>query len=138
MIENALGIADNGTIVAESNAGLVVLKPGAPRDDAPVVGPLTNATMFPFTAPYAAVSHFIDANTADTHRASWTWGDGSRPEAATVSERNGTGRITGTHRYREPGSYMVTLTVIDSGGRQSSTVALVAACDPAPGVPCYR
>jgi probable HAF family extracellular repeat protein len=138
VIENALGIADNGTIVAESNAGLVVLKPGMSRDDAPVLGPLLTPSMFPFTVPYAAVSYFIDANASDTHRASWTWGDGSRPEAATINERNAAGRITGTHRYREPGTYMVTLTVTDSGGRQSSTVALIAACDPTPGVPCYR
>ena len=138
VIESVWGVADNGTILARSNAGLVVLKPGMPPDDAPVLGGLANGTTFFYTAPYAAVTWFLDANAADTHRATWRWGDGSRPEAATVTERNGAGRISGVHRYREPGTYQVTLTVTDSGGRQSSTTALVAACDPKPGVPCQR
>lgn len=40
ILDNALGIGNDGTIIATSNAGLVVLKPRASGLSAPVVGPI--------------------------------------------------------------------------------------------------
>jgi probable HAF family extracellular repeat protein len=138
VIEDALGIGNDGTILAMSNAGLVVLKPGPVRDAAPLVGPMVNPTSVRLTRPLNAVIHFLDIQRGDTHRGSWDWGDGSKPEPATIRERYGAGTATGSHVFREGGDYVVVLTLTDSGGRQSSSVTLVSICDPAGDANCRR
>jgi probable HAF family extracellular repeat protein len=138
VIEDALGVGNDGTIVAMSNAGLVVLKPGPARDAAPLVGPMVNATSVRLNSPLRAVIHFLDIQRADTHQGSWDWGDGSKLEPATLRERNGAGTATGSHTYHEGGDYVVVLTVTDSGGRKSSSVTLVSICDPAGDANCRR
>jgi probable HAF family extracellular repeat protein len=136
VIESAQGIGDDGTIVAMSNAGLVVLKPGPVHDRAPLVGPVVNAASARVNTPLHAVIQFLDRDRADTHRGNWDWGDGTPAEAAAIRERDGIGIITGTHRFREPGDYIVVMTVTDSGGRQSSSVTLVSVCNPSTGEGC--
>lgn len=138
VIDYAAGIGNDGTILATSNAGLVVLKPGPARDAAPLVGPILNASSARANIPFNAVIHFLDSDSGETHRGTWDWGDGSAPESATVREHNGQGNLTGSHRFRETGDYLVVMTVIDSGGRQSSSAGFVSVCDPASRTGCMR
>ncbi|MDB5746459.1 MAG: hypothetical protein JWP72_1307 [Massilia sp.] len=93
----ARDISDNGAIVADSTTGLVLLVPRAVADVAPVlgsikvIGPAAPKHLLSFSAG------FRDADLRDTHKATWSWGDG-RQDAAVVSEKKWGRR---RHRQRE-------------------------------------
>ncbi len=71
VIEVATGIADNGVIVAESNAGTVVLRPlGEAIIDAPVVGPIAAPALGRVGSAIASKLAFTDANPSDLHHVS--------------------------------------------------------------------
>src|SRR5207247_3185704 len=80
----------------------------------PTLGAITSNSSFdnatPLTTPVTASATFTDPGTADTHTATWAWGDGST-SAGTVVEANHT--IAGSHTYTTPGFYTVTLTFTD-------------------------
>lgn len=121
-------INDKGTIVAGTNTGtLVLLVPRAVYHQPPVAGAVT------FTGPARAnallsfAAGFTDVDVGDTHKALWTWGDGSKT-VGTVSEKNGTGSVSGQHAYRAPGIYTVRLTMTDSSGKSSTVERRVVIC----------
>ena len=62
--------------------------------------------------------HFTDPDSADTHTATWQWGDGTTPTPGMVTEPGVAtpGEVTGTHVYGRPGIYTVTLKIADAGG----------------------
>ena len=125
-------ISDNGSIVAAGNTGLVLLVPTAGSGHAaPVVGPIQVAGRPRAQALLSFSAAFKDADLRDTHKATWTWGDGGT-DNATVNERNGSGNTSGQHTYRSPGSYTVTLSVTDSSGRRTAVQRTVAVRGPAP------
>jgi PKD repeat protein len=85
----------------------------------------------PITAPVAPVevgvsmaasASFTDPGTADTHTAEWDWGDGSQPEAGTVTQGAGFGSVADSHIYAEPGVYTIRLTVTDNDGDSDEEV----------------
>ncbi len=88
----------------------------------PVVGPITavpNPALVNGAINFSA--NFTDADSGDTHTATWEWGDGSS-SAGTISG----GTVTGTHAYSAVGTYTVTLTVTDShNNTDTSTVQVV-------------
>lgn len=118
---NGGAVSDNGSIVATANTGLVLLVPKcACSDEAPVVAPIKLSGRARINAPLSFSAAFKDVDVRDSHKATWSWGDGSK-NAGTVSERNGTGSVSSQHAYRSPGIYTATLTVTDSRG-ESTTV----------------
>jgi len=124
VLSSGLAISDNGAIVARGNTGLVLLVPpggtgGTGGTAPPVPGPITLAGVPVVNMGLTFSAPFRDADRRDRHRATWVWGDGSQ-EPATVSERNGTGSVSGQHTYRTPGTYTPRLTVTDSTGRGST------------------
>ena len=73
---------------------------------------------------------FTDPGVLDTHTAVWNWGDGNTL-AGTVTEANGTGSVTGSHSYTNPGVYTVKVTVTDKdGGSSESVFEFVVVFDP--------
>lgn len=117
----AYAISDNGSILVDGNTGLVLLVPKcACTKTAPTVGTVTlNRTardggLLSFSAA------FKDIDVTDTHKANWSWGDGSQ-EGGIVSEKGGAGNVSGQHAYARPGIYTAALTVTDSSG-QATTV----------------
>lgn len=127
---NATAISENGAIVADTNTGLVLLVPHACAQVAPVIGPMQVTgtpranTLLSFSAS------FRDVDLRDTHRATWSWGDGVT-ESGIVGQRPGTGNVSGQHVYRSRGSYTVRITVTDSSGKHAAVRRKVVVGDAA-------
>lgn len=114
----ALAISDNGAIVADSNAGLVLLMPGASGTDAPVAGPMTpEAPVVAGTSVAFAVT-FSDRNSTDRHSAVWSWNDGCGADS--VSKVRAPGTVRANHTFCAAGEYWVTFKVTDSSGRSTT------------------
>ncbi|MFN2303643.1 MAG: PKD domain-containing protein, partial [Anaerolineales bacterium] len=62
-------------------------------------------------------AEFIDPDPSDSHTALWDWGDGST-NAGVIDN----GAVSGSHTYQSPGVFILTLTVIDSGGAYDTNV----------------
>jgi probable HAF family extracellular repeat protein len=115
-----LVLNDSGTIVANTNAGtLVLLVPTACHALPPVAGPVKTTGAARVNTLLSFSAGFQDVDVRDTHKAVWSWGDGSKT-VATVSEKNGAGSASGQHAYRAAGIYTVRLTLTDSSGKESS------------------
>jgi hypothetical protein len=81
----------------------------------------------------SASTSFTDPNVANTHTATWNWGDNSTT-SGTVTEANGSGSVTNSHTYTSPGVYTVQLTVTDSANLSgSATYEYVVVYDPGGG-----
>ena len=130
ILQSALAIADNGYIVAESNTGLVLLKPvgkkpcGCPH----TVGPIETGRMVAVGAPVAAAVSVAGDGPAADYRVSWSWGDGATARSA------GKERASATHSYTRPGIYTVTARVIDRAGKSVDVSRKVIAYAPGNGV----
>lgn len=118
---SADAISDNGSILATSNAGLVLLVPRCGcTSRAPTVGPVTLNGSARASEQLSFSAAFKDIDVTDSHKATWSWGDGSK-DVATISEKDGAGNASAQHAFAAPGIYTVTLTVTDSSG-MSTTV----------------
>ena len=121
ILETGVAINDDGTILAHSNAGLVMLRPGRRGTNAPVLGPLTG---FPdrlrVGQPLALTLGFTDNNSGETHSASATWTDGCSSPAPTVLQAHGAGEVRLQHRFCAAGWYTVTVRVTNSSGRSTA------------------
>ena len=123
----AEAVSDNGSIVAVGSTGLVLLVPSAAYHQAPVAAPiaLTGATRV--NALLSFSSTFRDVDLRDTHKATWTWGDGSS-SVGTVSQAAGSGNVSGQHAWRKTGIYTVRLDILDSGGKRTAVERKVTIC----------
>lgn len=116
VLTQALRISSRGDIIANSNAGLVLLR-RARGTDAPVLGPIRIPDVLYPAQPVALTLSFRDRNKRDTHSATVDWGDGSGPQAAGLSERKGRGEMSAAHTYARAGDYNIVVRVTDSTGR---------------------
>jgi YD repeat-containing protein len=87
-----------------------------------------DAVLVPVRTTVAASATFLDGDPTDAHTATWSWGDGSScvtgqdPECALVAGPAG-GSTTAGHAYDAPGTYVVSVSVRDAAGAETSTVA---------------
>ncbi|MBD8529668.1 MULTISPECIES: PKD domain-containing protein [unclassified Massilia] len=115
-----LVLNDSGTIVANTNAGtLVLLVPSACHALPPVAGPVKYTGAAHAGALLSFSAGFQDVDVRDTHKAVWSWGDGSKT-TGTVNEKSGSGSVSGQHAYRTAGIYTLRLTITDSSAKDSA------------------
>ncbi|HEY0061779.1 MAG TPA: hypothetical protein VGC21_06640 [Telluria sp.] len=120
VLEAAAAINEDGVILAHSNAGLVMLRPGKHGTDAPVLGPIIGLPeAVELGQDVALTIGFVDANAAQTHSASVEWIDGCASPAPLVRETRGVGQVSLQHRFCNAGFSTVKVTVTDSGGRST-------------------
>lgn len=118
VLVRGLAISDNGSIVAATNTGLVLLTTQPVAKARPLVGAIDVVGKLRAGRLLSFSASFTDTDGREVHKAVWDWGDGNR-EAGTVSERKGSGSVSGQHAYRAPGEYRVRLTVTDSSGKRT-------------------
>ena len=116
-LASALAIGANGDILAESNAGLVLLRRGG-GTDAPVLGPI-NLPDPVLNRPLPLALSFRDRNIGERHTATVDWGDGRGPQPATVREANGSGEVSAVHTVTTAGEYNIFVRVTDSLGKST-------------------
>lgn len=124
VLQSALAISDNGSIVVQTNAGLALLKPNRCGCGA-ALGPIEAPAVVAAGAPYLVSASLADDNLSALHTVSWTWGDGSSDPAQNAIERNGKGSSNASHVYTKPGTYEVTFRVTDKAGHSASVMRRV-------------
>lgn len=116
ILTEARAISPSGDIVADSNAGVVLLRRGGGGTDAPVLGPIQLSSLRP-KEPVQLTLSFRDRNPGDTHTATIDWHDGRGPQPAVVSESRGRGEVRGEFVFPSQGGYGVSVSVTDSTRR---------------------
>lgn len=117
---SATAISDNGSILARANTGLVLLVPQCQCSKlAPTIGAVTSTGTARAGVLLSFSAAFNDVDVNDTHKAIWSWGDGSTA-AGIVGEKNAAGSASAQHTFGAPGIYTVTLTVTDSSGQSTA------------------
>jgi uncharacterized membrane protein len=125
-------INDKGDIVAISNAGLVLLRPGTHGTDAPVLGPIAG---LPDTANVGddvqLTLGFVDNSRTQTHTVAVSWDDGCTSPLPLLQEAGGVGDVKFQHRFCASGFYVVTVRITDSAGRTTEMSRQVSVNDAA-------
>ena len=122
VLNDAVAINDAGTILARSNAGLVMLRPGTAGTDAPVLGPIKALPdSVVLGQEIRAALGFTDNSRSQYHTAAAQWSDGCVSPHPLVREASGVGEVLLKHRFCAPGIVTLTLRVTDSGGRTTET-----------------
>jgi probable HAF family extracellular repeat protein len=134
VLDLAVAISNNGSIVSTSNAGLVLLKPDCGCPGPHAVGPIASADMVEVGTPFDGTVSFAGSDTTARHHVSWSWGDGNGVQAGQASESNGSGTALGNHTYAAPGIYTISATVTDLGGNSTTVTRKIIAYDKAGGV----
>jgi VCBS repeat-containing protein len=107
--------------------------PAALAASAPALGAIV-APVDPLQvgAVVAVTAAFEDADSTE-HGATWTWGDGTT-SPGTIAFAAGSGTVTGSHAYLQPGVYRVGLAVTDeTGATGSASFEFVVVYDPSGG-----
>ncbi|MBC8249701.1 MAG: hypothetical protein H8E90_08485, partial [Anaerolineales bacterium] len=98
---------------------------------APAVNAGSDATIYSGET-FTVNASFTDPGVLDTHTATIDFRTGDGPEWATVVEEEGSGTVTGSHRYFVPDTYTVEVCVTDDDegtGCDSLSVAAIAYAD---------
>lgn len=118
LLVSAVAINDDGTILAHSNAGLVMLRPGKRGTDAPVLGPIDGVPgVISVGQELRFTFGFVDNSPTQTHTATVQWDDNCASPPPLVIESGGVGQVRFQHLFCAPGSHLVRIRVADSGGR---------------------
>lgn len=130
----AKAINDSGTILAESNAGLVMLRPGREGTAAPVLGPLVGAgaegaVTLGASADFSVT--FVDSAVAESHRATASVNDGCPQPFASLRERRGQGDVSVRHIFCRAGYVTLKVRVTDRAGNATQVERLLLVTDPA-------
>lgn len=90
------------------------------KNVAPVITFISIPSVIRAGSPASFLAKFMDVGFNDTFTAAWNWGDGT----ASAGVINGN-QLTGSHTYRSPGVYVMTITVKDDDGGVGKSYALI-------------
>jgi hypothetical protein len=99
---------------------------------APVLGTINAVVPASPSGKTTTVSaNFTDSGTVDSHSARIDWGDGEVSEALVTSTAgSGNGGLAGSHDYKQPALYVVTVTLTDKDGGVGTARTVVSwKCD---------
>lgn len=116
------GVAVNGLLVQLADAPVV--------NTPPVVAAVGTSGSVQAGTITAFSSTFSDVDASDTFTVSWDFGDGNGLAAVPVAE----GDLSASHTYTLPGTYTVTVTVVDSAGNIVSNTGTITVTAP-PALP---
>ena len=134
VLRNASAISDDGYIVAESNAGMVLLVP----DSCPALtyssGPIVATSLVPVGRSFESSVSTANEDKTASHNVLWNWGDGSGDQQGSARVRDGIGAASAHHVYTAPAVYTVRAKVADRSGKGATVSRTIVAYEPAPGV----
>lgn len=117
VLHAGIAINDRGDILADSNAGLVLLRLGMQGSDAPVLGPIVAASDVPTVGTVGDLSvAFTDSGASESHTASASVDDSCPSDAPVVREARGSGEIIVRHTFCQEGNFTVKVKVKDRAG----------------------
>lgn len=141
VLYSASAINDRGTIVAHSNAGLVLLRPGRTGTAAPVLGAIAGAPADGALTLGATVDFtvsFADSTPAESHLASASVNDGCPQPAPSLRERHGLGDVSLCHTFCRPGTFTVLVKVTDRAGNATQVQRVLSVADPSIAAPTAK
>lgn len=130
----ARAINDNGVILAESSAGLVMLRPGREGTPAPVLGPIAGSPAGDTVAlgdTRDFTVSFVDSSANEKHTASSSVGDGCPRNNPRLVESRGEGNVGLRHTFCRAGVFKVTVKVTDRAGNATEVRRTLTVTDPA-------
>lgn len=116
---SALAISDNGSIVADSNAGLLLLRPVRACTCTHAAGPVVAPDTVQPGAPVDTSIGFSAGDLATRYAVAWSWGDGTADPARSAPASGGRGSASARHTYAAPGIYTITADVTDGAGNSA-------------------
>jgi hypothetical protein len=127
-------INDNGTIVADSNAGLVLLRPGRVGTAAPVLGAIAGgaadgALKLGDTVDFSV--NFVDSAVAESHVASASVNDACPQATPSLREQRGLGDVSLRHTFCRAGAFTLKVKVTDRAGNATQVQRRLVVNDPA-------
>lgn len=134
VLHEGAAINDNGVILARSNAGLVMLRPGRHGTPAPVLGPIAGGAADDTVELEQTVDFsvgFVDSSSTETHAATASVNDGCAASAPSLREVRGTGEVSLRHTFCQSGHYLIQVKLRDSTGHVSEVVREITVLDPA-------
>jgi uncharacterized membrane protein len=134
VVTQGLAINDRGDIVAYSNAGIVLLRPGTTGTDAPVLGPVVGLPRVVHVGDDLEFTlGFVDNSPTQTHTVAISWDDGCADNAPppTLHESGGVGQVTFRHAFCRVGPAGVWIKITDSAGRVTELLKQTYSDDPA-------
>jgi probable HAF family extracellular repeat protein len=134
VLDSALAISDNGSILAVSNAGLVLLKPVQACTCGHAVGPIASAGLVQVGAPVDTSIGIAHGQSASRYGVTWSWGDGTADRARDATAGNDGANASARHTYSAPGIYTVTADVVDQAGNSAKASRSIVVYAPSGGV----
>lgn len=133
VLSSATAVNDGGEILAESNAGLLLLRPGRQGTAAPVLGPISGLPPYaqiPFGSTLELAAGFVDSAARETHVATARITDGCLQTAPTVREARGAGEVNLRHTFCRSGTFTIRVTLKDSAGHATDVSAEIFVTNP--------
>lgn len=129
VLKAALAINDSGTILVNSNAGLVMLRPGRTGTASPVLGPMVSADSAELNSTLDFTVSFVDSDPRETHVASADVNDFCPRAAPSLREVRGIGDVSLRHTFCRGGLFNVTITIADLVGNATTTMRQIFVSD---------
>lgn len=119
VLTTARAVNDNGVILADSNAGLVLLRPGRQGTAAPVLGPISAALPYPSVSLGSTLDlavGFVDSSASESHAATASINDGCPATPPSLRETRGVGEVNLRHTFCRIGAFVIKVKVTDRAG----------------------